>query len=140
MPEKFVWTEKYSVGIKMIDEQHQNFFAIANSLIDLAAAGHFTKDEVVSHIARLGEYALYHLSTEEEYLSKFACESAAKHILAHNFFRDKVRGFLESSLDSGADLGKLAEDVAGFANHWLSNHILVVDKGYTECFHQHGLY
>lgn len=140
MPEKFVWTEKYSVGIKMIDEQHQNFFAIANGLIDLAAAGHFVKEEVVSHIARLGEYALYHFSTEEEYLSKFACDGAAKHLVDHNFYRAKVHIFLEISLGSDVDLGKLAEETAGFAIKWLSNHILIVDKGYTDCFHQHGLY
>lgn len=36
--QKYIWTEKYSVGVSEIDEQHQHFFAIANEIIEIAEA------------------------------------------------------------------------------------------------------
>lgn len=140
MIEKFVWTEKYSVGVKMIDEQHKEFFGIANDLIDLAAGNSFSREEAAAHLGRLGDYALYHLGTEEEYFSKFHYPEAPIHVASHNMFRNEIVGLMNEARAEDTDLGKLSEKAAEFAIKWLSEHILVIDKKYTECFHQHGLY
>jgi len=49
----------------------------------------------------------------------------------HNAYREKIK-FLRESLDvAGADLKNIAEKVFNFTIHWLANHIMVVDKGYS---------
>ena len=47
MSNKFVWTEKYSVNVAEIDEQHKEFINICNDLLTLAESETFTKEEAL---------------------------------------------------------------------------------------------
>ena len=70
MSKKFVWTKKYSVNVKEIDEQHKEFIKICNSLADLASSKSFTDEEALIKVMQLGDYIAYHFGTEEEYFIK----------------------------------------------------------------------
>ncbi len=137
--EKFVWEEKYSVGIKEIDEQHKHFFEIANGIIDLTAKENLTKEEAVKGLQELGDYAFYHLSTEEGYFDKFKYQDAPLHINAHNEYRESVGEYFRKMTDLGTDMKKLLEEMAAYSGNWLLAHIVVVDKQYTKFFNEHGL-
>lgn len=135
----FTWAPSYSVGIAEIDEQHQYFFSIANDIIKLADKKDSSKDELFTLLGKLGDYAMYHLSTEEEYFTKFEYPDVAPHIEAHNRFRTEIKKYLVDVREADVDVRGLAMKAALFSNDWLSGHILTMDKLYTKFFNEHGL-
>ncbi len=137
--DKFIWTPEYSVGVQLIDEQHQHFFSIANQLLDLAQVEQPTHEQLVNLFGELGDYALYHLGTEESFFREFAYEDSAAHIAAHDAYRAMIADRFNVELSkSDVDLKGLASEMANYSGTWLQDHILVMDKKYTEAFHRHG--
>ncbi|MEY4744349.1 MAG: hypothetical protein RL272_294 [Candidatus Parcubacteria bacterium] len=135
----FVWTKEYSVGVQEMDEQHQQFLAIANEALNLAIEKQTSNDALLKVLVRFLNYAHYHLSTEEEYIARFGCPQPG-HIEAHDEFRATFNKLFSKAWESDvATSHQYAEDAARYAGQWLLNHILIVDKGYTECFNEHGL-
>lgn len=137
--EKFIWKEENSVGIKEIDEQHKRFFEIVNGIIDLVVKEDLAKEEAIKSLQELGDYAFYHLSTEESYFDKFKYQDAPLHINAHNEYRESVSEYFRKANSPDIDIKKLAEEMAAYSGNWLLAHIVVVDKLYTKFFNEHGL-
>lgn len=135
-----MWDDKYSVGVKEIDEQYQQFFVIINQIYDLLDADEVKKEEVLKILTELGNYALFHLGSEEEYFEKFQYEEAEIHTNIHNQFRDKVKKSLAqvNEVDESG-LVDLVLAIMKFTREWLVNHIMIEDKKYTKCFNGHGL-
>lgn len=136
---KFIWSSDYSVGVKVIDEQHQHFFDIINEVYDVLEKNGDKLEHLTNVIGELGNYALYHFSTEEEFFGKFNYEGAKQHIEAHDLFREKMRQYIAEVRNHGVDTKRLAADTADFAKEWLSKHILAMDKKYTACFKEHSV-
>ncbi len=139
MRNKFVWTDEYGVGIQIIDEQHRHFFEIVNKIFALADNEQSTKEELFFLASELGNYAMYHLGTEEEYFDKFKYPDAILHVSSHNQYREMIKKYLDRAKNEEAGVKKLVEEVASFSGNWLSHHILEVDKKYTKFFNEHGL-
>jgi hemerythrin-like metal-binding protein len=137
--EKFIWTEKVSVGVPSIDEQHQRFFAIANEIIDLVEKGGTNRQELLSILSEMGNYAFYHLSTEEYYFDKYGYPDAESHRLAHNLYREEVNKYLNRAREEGADLNRLLLETAGYSGGWLMGHILDADQKYSRFFQEKGI-
>ena len=137
--EQFTWTTKYSVGIRSIDEQHQHFFEIANSLVKVALNDASAKEEILALINNLGDYAFYHLKTEENYFDKFKYPDATEHIAEHDKYRDQIKIYLDLIRDGEADIKKIGKEAAIFSGNWLYHHILLVDTKYTKFFIEKGL-
>ena len=58
------WNDTYSVGIKIIDEQHKKFFSIINTLFDAMKEG--KGDELVETVLKeLQDYVIYHFQSED---------------------------------------------------------------------------
>ena len=141
MSELFAWTEEYSVDVVEMDEQHKQFIALGNDVLEYAAtcAQVAVRPEQLQFLLdRLGNYALYHLGSEEVYLKKFGCAHVDRHLYMHKQFRDTLRSYMSRYRDGVADPCRLANEIASFCVSWLLTHILVMDKGYTTCFHRHG--
>lgn len=139
MAKKFEWTPKYSVNIKEIDEQHKEFIKICNSLLDLAERKTFTKEEALLKSSKLGNYAAYHLGTEEEYFIETKYPNTIAHVKAHDHFRENAMYFVNQIKEKNTDLEKIANEMATFAAEWLLNHILIEDKKYSKFFNEHGI-
>ncbi len=139
--EKFIWNNDYSVGVALIDEQHQHFFEIANEIIDLADKKETGKEALFAYLGELGDYSLYHLGTEEKFFDEFKYENAPQHKVAHDAFRVTIKEHLDAAQNATTDddIMRLSEVAAAFTGDWLKNHILVMDKQYTAFFHEHGL-
>ena len=137
--EKFIWEDKYSVGIKIIDEQHQHFFEIANEIFDLLNKKEVSGENIVTGVTNLGNYAFYHLSTEEKYFKEFNYDGAGDHVQVHDLFREKVSAFLDRIMDAKDNPEAIADEMAGFSENWLAHHILDTDRKYIQCFKDHGL-
>jgi hemerythrin-like metal-binding protein len=132
MNKRFEWTKEYSVGIPSIDEQHKHFFEIANKIIGLCDKENLTKEDVLPGAGELGDYAFYHLGTEEGYFDKYGYEDSAIHVAAHMQYRQAVNGYLSRIREENADPRELALEMALYSGDWLLRHILIMDKKYTE--------
>lgn len=139
MANKFEWKEEYNLGINKIDEQHQNFFIIANKASELADKPDASREELVTIIGELLNYSLYHLSTEEELFYSLSYPDKEPHIEAHNAFRIKSGQFIGQTAEEETSMNDLASDVSNFVINWLTGHILVVDKKYASFFKEHGI-
>ena len=135
----FVWTKKYSVGIQELDEQHRQFLAIVNEVLDVASIKNISRVSLLATLDKFLNYALYHLATEEDHFARFDCPPPG-HIEAHDNFRAKFKElYMKAREGDDATRHLCAEVAARFAGQWLLDHILFMDKKYTECFHEHGL-
>jgi hemerythrin-like metal-binding protein len=140
MYEKFTWTEEYSVNIPEIDTQHKTFINICNHLLDLANTGDTVKrEDALVSISRLGDYAFYHLGTEEELFIELDYPNPTSHLEAHYQFREKVKHLISKAIDKDSDIKETLNETAMFAGGWLLHHILVMDKNYSQFFNEHGV-
>lgn len=139
MHKKFVWTETYSVKVAEIDAQHKEFFNIVNSLLDLADKKSFTDEEALLKVGQLGDYAAYHLTTEEDFFKETDYPDAATHIKFHNQFREQAVQFMNRIREATGDKSAVIEEIANFAGNWLTNHIVVVDQKYSQWFNENGV-
>ena len=138
----FVWKDEYSVGIQLIDEQHKIFLQMTNRIIDfsheeprVAQKG----EELIDLLNDFENYALYHLGTEEEYFKQFNYKDAVVHIATHDHYRDVMKKLFNNARQESADVKSMAKEAAEYAGNWLVKHILVMDKGYTKVFIEHGV-
>ena len=124
-----------SVGVKLIDEQHQHLVALINTLDDAMARGR-GRDILGKILSELWEYAETHFATEEMYFAKFGYEGAAVHQQEHATFLADV-GRFKAEFDANR-LG-LSSEVMTFLSDWLKKHTTGSDKLYSACFNANGL-
>ena len=132
---KLEWEEKYSVGVKLIDNQHRQMFDTINLLLGLLG-GTPTKEEINEIISRLIEYKKIHFSTEEGYFKEFNYENAEDHTNKHREFNTSLEKLLS---DNKNDLMALAFSLVDFLENWLISHLMYEDQKYVSCFRDHGL-
>ena len=132
---KLQWEEKYSVGVKLIDDQHKMMFTTINELIE-ALGSIPTKEKISGIINQLVEYKRFHFATEERYFKEFGYEKTEEHIVKHQQFNTKLT---EIQSKYGDDISGLAFELIDFLEDWLLNHLLTADQEYKECFLSHGL-
>lgn len=115
------WHDSFSVGVRLIDEQHQQLFTLINELI--VAVDTHQQDEVLDRILQaVLVYAEMHFKTEEE-LFKIHPQFEAHYTVHRKFARNISK--------LAADLTKNKTDVATILlnelTDWLQNHILKTD-------------
>lgn len=130
------WSEKYSVEIASIDAQHQRLIDLINQLNILMKEG--KGSAVVSEVlAELVDYTKEHLANEEHQLVVTGYPDYAQHKKLHDEFIKKINEF-QATYNTGKSL-MLVITISNFLWDWLSQHILVVDKKYSEHLKQHGI-
>lgn len=137
MNELITWNEAYSLGVVEIDVQHKKMFSIINRLYSAMQAA-TEKTELAIILGELAAYADYHFSTEEKYFEEFDYDEKEAHIKAHNVYIDKVTEFLRE-YNSKENTAVLSVKILDFLKEWWTGHILGEDRGYVDCFHEHGL-
>jgi hemerythrin len=137
--EKYSWVERYSVGVREIDKQHQRFFEMANDIIKLTGQDDVSANDLMSKISELSNYARYHFTTEENIFKKYSYLDMKEHIEAHQVYWDKMDQFVLDAKTAGGNAKKVALEVAEFAGSWLVNHIMEMDQKYIIFMHQNGL-
>lgn len=139
MTNKFEWKDEYKLDINRIDEQHHNFFVIANKASELASKVDVDREELIAVIGELLNYSLYHLSVEEELFFSLDYPEKEPHIEAHNSFRTQSGKFIGQTTDPDVSMSDLALDVSEFVINWITGHILIVDKRYATFFKEKGI-
>jgi hemerythrin-like metal-binding protein len=118
-----VWSERFSMGLKKIDHQHQQLFKIINDLIanQNAAGG----SEIIAEILdRMTKYTEYHFKTEERVMMEYGYPEYALQVREHAEFKTKTARFC---MDRTAANTGLSGEMLDYLQNWLTNHILESD-------------
>jgi len=131
----FNWDMKYSVGVKMFDDQHKKLFDIINNLFDAMKEGK-SKEILGSILDRLLDYTLTHFKDEENVMAKHNYPALDQQKQQHKIFTDKI-----ASLSADHKAGKmvLSIEISNFLKDWLINHIQGIDRQYSEFFNNIGV-
>jgi len=132
---RLIWAEEYSVGVEELDNQHKRMFTVINELLD-AIDTNTTAEHLGNIIDSLIKYKIFHFSTEERYFKEYNYDGAGEHMAKHKEFNDKLTVMKEKFPEYNTEF---ALELADFLEGWLIDHLMIIDKKYTDCFHAHGL-
>ena len=127
-PRRFVtWTDRYSVGVARIDEEHQRLLDLVNELHAAIVAG--TDAAIVGKVlAGLSAYTLTHFEHEELILRRSGYPDVEYHEAEHQKLVAQLQGFQQ---DFRAGNANVAKNLLVFLQKWLIGHILLVDRKYA---------
>lgn len=120
------WDKTLAVGVKIIDEQHQELFRRVNSLLEamMQAKG---KEEVGKLLSFLKDYVVEHFGAEQALMVQYRYPELAKHKVQHDAF---VKTFLEvhSEFEQKGPSAGMAIKLNSFVGAWLRDHIGTTDR------------
>jgi hemerythrin len=120
------WQNSYSVGIKMVDEQHKELIKFTNTLFNSCLTGHEqSRAAFLNIIHEAVNYIDYHFSTEEKIMERVNYPDLPEHRGEHKSFVREVFVKVED-FSSGKLLVPLT--FVYFLRDWVFHHIAVCDK------------
>lgn len=129
------WSDSLSVHVAEIDEQHQKLIQLINMLHD-AMLEKKGKEVLADILDQLAAYTVYHFSTEEKYMEQCNYSGLLLHKKEHDSFVGKVDSLIK---DYQANKLGITIDLMNFLRDWVSHHIQVTDKKYSETFNKNGI-
>lgn len=129
------WHPRYSTGIKLIDEQHQEIFL---TLARLKAAVHMGGEgedigELLAHFERITQL---HFSAEEGFLGLHGYPDFEAHVLEHRKAQASLKEIAERF---ASDPDALASTIVDFVHDWLRHHICEGDFKYVQFLKTQGI-
>ncbi len=131
-----VWSEKLSIGVPSVDDQHKKLVVLINQLHDGMMAG--KGKEVLGGVLKgLADYTRTHFKYEEDVFAKTGYPGAAAHKREHADLLQRVIEIQQKYNVAGP--GVLTIEVMNFLKDWLTKHIQGSDMRYTEHFMANGI-
>ncbi|MCL1865255.1 MAG: bacteriohemerythrin [Spirochaetes bacterium] len=122
------WHDSYSVGIKVIDEQHMALIKLTNKLFASCMSGHERSQadsiflQVINEVV---DYVGYHFSTEERIMEKINYPEYKAHKKEHVSF---VKEVLIKVEEFNFGRNNTALTFVYYLRDWILQHIAVNDK------------
>ncbi|MGD0836209.1 MAG: bacteriohemerythrin [Polyangia bacterium] len=129
------WSDNMSVGVKVIDGQHQGLIDLINLPHGEMLAGK-GKDTLATVVDRLVDYTKRHFATEETLFRTHAYPRATEHKKEHDSLTAKAVA-LQTDVKAGKAV--VSAPVLDFLKNWLVDHILKVDMAYKVFFQGKGV-
>lgn len=124
---KIVWKNEYSVGVAILDKQHQGLVKLINRLSEEIQSG-----GMISYVfAELDQYVKEHFKLEEEMMRQASYKDFEPHKREHRDFVAWQRAVQQANNIGDTSSQFLAESVGSFLRDWLINHILKSDMAYV---------
>lgn len=129
------WSERFSVDIQEIDEQHKCLVNLINRLYEALASKHGEAaiEQVFDELVR---YTRVHFSVEECLMRLFDYEGYEEHKKIHDNIIERVLS-LQTLFKAGDQ--KVGMELLYFLKDWLMDHIQRVDKLYSSHLTAHGV-
>lgn len=120
----FTWNASLSVGIPVIDEQHQRLVALINRLFDamVSGKGRQTLGEVLDGLV---EYTASHFADEERLMQVHLYPGYESHRAKHLELTQQVHELRDRF---AAGKPAITMEVMTFLKDWLAEHIQQTDK------------
>ncbi|MDR1575126.1 MAG: bacteriohemerythrin [Treponema sp.] len=128
------WSATYSVGIKLIDDQHKGLLDLVNDLFNHVSADEATERAYFQKVIQTAvNYVKVHFATEEKIMLATRFPGYAEHKKAHDTFVltvvDNIRDFEAGKKFTLAGFTRFLKD-------WVLTHIAIMDKQYFTYFKQ----
>lgn len=124
----FAFTDQYKTGIELIDNEHRKLFDIMGRVNALIHNENLYDrfDEIMSLIDELRDYTVFHFTDEEKLMEDCGYPMLDAQKKAHAGF---VRELNQVNLDDiDEDQEAYLTDLLEYLLHWLTTHILGMDK------------
>ena len=134
-----VWQNTYSVGIKLIDEQHKELIKLTNKLFASCMTSHErTRQIFLDTIHEAVDYVGYHFGTEEKVMERVNYPKYNDHKKEH---ADFVREVFSKVDEFNAGKMRSSLSFVYYLRDWVLHHIAVSDKKmgeYLQALHNSG--
>jgi len=129
------WGEKYSVGVKALDDQHAAFVGALNELHASILKG---QAGVVAGplLERLTHHVQEHFETEERLFARTNYPGLAEHCALHQELTRQVR---EHTARFRQDDSSVHMELLRFMRDWIRQHMVEEDQKYTAWLNGHGI-
>ncbi|MFT3916633.1 MAG: bacteriohemerythrin [Anaeromyxobacteraceae bacterium] len=128
------WDRSLAVGVKLIDEQHQELFRRVNTLLESMLKNQ-GKGEIEKLIGFLAQYVVDHFAAEEKMMTQYRYPDLAKHRQAHADFVKRF-GELKAAFDKDGATPTVTIELNRFVGGWLREHIGRTDTALGKFLHQ----
>ena len=130
--EKMIWSDSYSMGIKVVDEQHKGLMEFVNDISNQTILNE--KEELFwfqDIIEQMVKYTKIHFQTEESLMNATSFPGYMSHKKIHNSF---ILAVIKAAreFDEGKRLVRVK--FAIFLKDWIQSHIAIMDKQYSDYF------
>ncbi len=133
--EPIEWTDSFSVGVALFDEQHRRLIAMLNTMIKNPAAP--TRSETVGDVLTdMTCYAKEHFKSEEALMAEHDYPHLEVHKHQHLGFQDKVARFCLATAEGEATVPR---ELLAYLRRWWLRHILQEDMAFKPFFRQKGV-
>ena len=120
------WSNSYSVGINLIDEQHRELIRLTNKLYQSCLLSRDDSRSVfLKTIHGAVDYVGYHFSTEEKVMERVGYPELIAHRLEHTEF---IKAVLREVDNFQQGRTYMPQNFVFFLRDWVLTHIAVSDK------------
>jgi len=120
---ELVWDKTLSVTVDEIDEDHRRLVELLN-LFNRSVAEDESPEYREALLEELIACTIWHFRHEERLMLKYNYPKFAGHKAEHRELIESASAFQQKYLQEG---GKMSEGDFEYLEHWLTEHILVVD-------------
>lgn len=131
------WTDKLSVGVAALDDDHKKLVSMVNELYDAMQAGH-GRESLGRILDGLIQYTKMHFAREEKFFAQTGYPAAAPHKQEHEALTRQVLDVQKKY--AGGAVATLSLDVMHFLKNWLVNHIQGSDQKYRPHLNEKGIH
>lgn len=131
----FTWSERYSVNIREIDEQHKKLIGMVDRLHDAMRQGQgkLILDKILKELI---QYTRTHFAAEERIMKANGYPDYETHKSKHDKMCDKVANIYKDYQDGKVSI---TIDVMKFLQDWIDKHIMSTDKQYAPFLNGKGI-
>jgi len=126
-PPELKWSPAMSVGVMMLDADHEALIRIINLVTRIKADGSDSRS-LDSVLEALAAYGRYHFAREEKVMEACGFPGCDIHREEHAFFAQEVDSMRQRYAEDRDE--ELTDEVSGFLTAWLRHHILIQDMAY----------
>jgi hemerythrin len=132
----YQFTEDCKIGIRQIDEEHEQLFDLINRTSELVAKGVSSYAAARDLLNQLEAYAMTHFAHEESYMEQIHDRELPRQKKEHAMFHEKIESYRLEGL-SEQDGERVMQELLSFMAKWLYRHILGSDTMIGKCIENH---
>ena len=128
------WSEKFNLGIDVIDNQHRQILDYINALEKIRATG--AREQIKDVFDDLIDYTQSHFSFEENLLAQVNYQFLPSHRSLPELFVKRLKAYRQR-FDNGESV---EDDLHRLLSKWLINHIQHDDQDYIDAVRDNMLH
>ena len=130
--QKFIWHDRYNIGVESIDREHRKLFSIMNKLCAYGGANDEKSRWAYQEGVKFFKgHAMKHFAEEEMYMASIGYEGYETHRRLHDIFRKKTLPEIEKELMLTRYSPESVEHFLGVCAGWLIGHTMTEDRAIT---------